>query len=101
MNLHILHIPMTETLRRPDGTRYCFSCRTHREFVYVVDSPIVTSWCPLDGDGTGAYYGPSASIRCETCGTTDGDMFPGTSREWNDLPWLSEKRSERNRHEPI
>ncbi len=87
MNLHILHTPMTETSRRPDGTRYCFECRTRRGFVYVVDSPIVTSWCPLDGDGTvefstGAWYGPSASIRCVTCGTTDGDIFPGTSREW-------------------
>ncbi len=86
---HILHIPMTEVSRRPDGTRYCFSCRKHREFAYVVDHPVVTAWCPLDGVGTvefstGAYYGPSASIRCETCDTTDSDMFPGTYREWGE-----------------
>jgi hypothetical protein len=89
MSGHILHTPMAETSRRPDGTRYCFECRNHREFFYVVDHPIVTTWCPLDGSGmvefsTGAYYGPSSSIRCETCGITDSDMFPGTYREWEE-----------------
>lgn len=63
---------MQETYRRPDGERWCFICRRVRAFVYVVDAP-------TDPE---SYYGPTPSIRCESCGTVDGDCFPGRQREW-------------------
>ncbi len=70
--------PLEETFRRPDGdVRWCFECRARRQFVYIVMSPIQP-----DDPEDWSYYGPSASIRCETCDTTDSDLFPGTSREW-------------------
>ncbi|MGC5249641.1 hypothetical protein ACPXB3_22285 [Gordonia sp. DT219] len=64
---------MTETLRRPDGERWCFRCRARRVFQYVVDAPTEPS-----------YYGPNTRIECGTCHLTDGDLFPGRSREWED-----------------
>ncbi len=92
---HMLVTPMQETSRRPDGERWCFRCRQRRPFAYVVESPIVTAWCDLDaprgedGEGvvewsTGAWYGPTPSIRCDACGLVDGDLFPGTWREWEE-----------------
>ena len=71
---HILRTPLHETYRSPDGERWCFACRTSRSFDYVVMAP----------DDPFSYYGPSPSIRCTTCGTVDGDCFPGTQREWDD-----------------
>jgi predicted transcriptional regulator len=88
VNLHILHVPMAEVLRRPDGVRWCFVCRKHREFEYVQSNPIVVCGCDLqtreEWVSTGAYYGPSFRIECGTCHTEDGDCFPGTWREWGD-----------------
>ncbi len=92
MNVHILHTPMTTTSRTPEGDtpRWCFRCRTRRQFVRVVSMPVIDPDAPMfDEDGTfspptGAYYGPSVAIRCGTCNTIDGDMFPGTWREWED-----------------
>jgi hypothetical protein len=62
---------MKEIHRETDGERWCFTCRKRREFMYVVTAPVGIS-----------YYGPNPSIRCGTCGAIDGDVFPGTSREW-------------------
>jgi len=71
--VHINRSPeMQEVVRRRDGeARYCFKCRTKREFLYIVTAPIVPD-----------YYGPIANIRCGTCNTSDGDLFPGREREW-------------------
>ena len=65
---------MRETVREQDGMeRWCFCCRAKRVFEFVVSSPVGIS-----------YYGPNAYIECVTCRTTDGDMFPGRYREWEE-----------------
>jgi len=64
--------PMKEVVRKRNGeARYCFKCRAKREFLYTVMAPTVPD-----------YYGPVADIRCGTCNTSDGDLFPGIQREW-------------------
>jgi hypothetical protein len=73
MTIHICREEMREVSRRSDGERFCFSCRTRREFLYIVDAPVGMS-----------CYGPSSRIECETCSTVDGDVFPGREREWMD-----------------
>lgn len=68
--------PMEEVMRKPDGEpRYCFVCRTRRAFDYVNMAPVPDRENP-------SYYGPTPSIECQHCHTTDGDMFPGRYREW-------------------
>jgi hypothetical protein len=63
---------MVEVVNRLDGkTRWCFTCRTRREFRYIVTAPTEPS-----------YYGPNADIKCSHCKTSDGDLFPGREREW-------------------
>lgn len=63
---------MKEVVRRRDGEpRYCFKCRTKREFQYIVTAPIEPD-----------YYGPIADVRCGACNASDGDLFPGRQREW-------------------
>lgn len=96
MITHIMHTPMEEVCRKVDGdSRWCFSCRRQQPFEYVVTAPIVSCWCPIDsprneqGEGavefnTGAWYGPSTQIECCVCHLTDGDLFPGRYREWED-----------------
>lgn len=64
---------MREHVRRPDGERWCFRCRTHRQFEYVVKVPVGES-----------YYGPYQYIECGTCHLLDGDLFPGRFREWDE-----------------
>lgn len=72
--VRICREPMEEVVNEPHGApRWCFKCRHVREFRYRVTQPTGFS-----------YYGPNPSIRCGTCGLTDGDMFPGRSREWDD-----------------
>ena len=44
-----------------------------RGFVFVVTAPVGPS-----------YYGPSLSVQCAACGTSDGDLFPGRTREWDE-----------------
>jgi len=77
MSVHVLSTPMEEVSRRSDGVRWCFVCRTRRDFAVVVSRPVVTSI-----DDTGCWYGPTSRIECAVCGTVDGDYFPGTGREW-------------------
>jgi hypothetical protein len=61
-----------EATRRPNGhPRWCYHCRTRRTFHFVTRVPDPSS-----------YYGPTPSVECATCGTRDGDMFPGRYREW-------------------
>lgn len=92
MTLHILRTPMEEVHRSPlhDGEpRFCFHCRKRRVFDFVVDRPIniAMDWYwPTDEElmDHESYYGPSRRIECTSCHTTDGDCFPGTSREWSD-----------------
>jgi hypothetical protein len=83
MSVHILRTPMEEIVRRPDGERWCFTCRERRDFEYVVEAPVIDPAIPLD-EQTGAYYGPTPHIECSVCKTWDGDCFPGTNREWGD-----------------
>jgi hypothetical protein len=63
---------MQEVRRQPDGDRWCFTCRQRRAFAFVVTAPVGPS-----------YYGPNCAVKCETCGTSDGDLFPGRYREWD------------------
>lgn len=80
MSIHILHTPMNEVHRATDGeARWCFTCRTKRTFEHVVDVPVCVT-----GNEAGCWYGPSHSIECSVCHTTDGDYFPGTEREWSE-----------------
>lgn len=70
--VHINHGPeMREVKREGRGERYCFRCRTRREFWFIVTAPIVPDW-----------YGPNCDIRCGHCHKSDGDLFPGREREW-------------------
>lgn len=71
--IHINHGPsMVEVVNRRDGEpRWCFVCRKRTEFRYIVTAPSEPS-----------YYGPNADIKCGRCNTSDGDLFPGNSREW-------------------
>lgn len=78
--IHICWEPQEETYRRPDGTRWCFTCRSRQPFDYVVMSPVEDR----DDPDTWSYYGPTPHIECATCHTHDGDVFPGCSREWSD-----------------
>ncbi len=80
MSVHILHTPMEAVHRSVIAeNRWCFHCRRRQTFEYVVERPIC-----ITGDETGCWYGPTRSIECAVCHTTDGDCFPGTQREWAD-----------------
>ena len=64
---------MVEHSRRSEGIKWCFACRKRVEFHYIVMAPNGFS-----------YYGPHAVIKCANCNTTDGDLFPGWQREWEE-----------------
>ena len=65
---------MREVRREPDGAvRWCFCCRKHRAFEFVVTAPVGES-----------YYGPNPGVECATCHLRDGDLFPGRYREWEE-----------------
>lgn len=65
---------LREAFRLRDGKeRWCFRCRAKRTFEYVAAAPIGMS-----------YYGPTPRVECATCHLTDGDLFPGNNREWED-----------------
>ena len=65
---------MKELSRKSDGTHWCFVCRKHSEFEFIVKVP----------DGF-SYYGPSCMVECANCKTVDADLFPGRAREWEEL----------------
>jgi len=71
----VVHInrsgPMRELHREELGERWCFKCRKRRGFAYIVTGEIEPS-----------YYGPSPAVKCNHCGISDGDLFPGREREW-------------------
>ena len=73
--VHVNHGPaMVEVVRRRDGQpRWCFKCRKRRDFLYIVTAPVEPDW-----------YGPHADVKCGTCDTSDGDLFPGRIREWEE-----------------
>lgn len=73
MSVHIHRTPMREIHRESYGERWCFTCRKRREFIYTISATVEPS-----------YYDPNAAVHCGTCGTFDGDVFPGCSREWSD-----------------
>jgi hypothetical protein len=65
---------MREVSRRSDGEpRWCFKCRKIRPFECVVIAPVGPS-----------YYDPNTYVKCSACGLTDGDLFPGRCRDWED-----------------
>jgi hypothetical protein len=64
---------MIEHSRRSLGVKWCFQCRTRSEFEWIVMVP----------DGF-SYYGPAVNIKCANCGASDGDLFPGYSREFGE-----------------
>ena len=70
--VHINYGPeMVEVVNRRDGqVRWCFACRQRREFRYIVMAPAVPDW-----------YGPNTYVKCASCKTSDGDLFPGRDRE--------------------
>lgn len=71
--VHVNHGPAMEEVKRDNlGERWCFHCRERREFFFIVTAPIEPS-----------YYGPNVDVKCGTCNTSDGDMFPGGYREWS------------------
>lgn len=72
MSIHILHTPCEMFREEPHGdVRWCFTCRKRVPFT-------IQYWRPIDPM---SYYGPHASVKCEQ-GHRDGDLFPGTYREW-------------------
>lgn len=72
--LHICRGPELETVvDKPNGEqRWCFTCRQRVEFRFVVEAPKEPS-----------YWGALPSIQCVN-GHTDGDLFPGRVREWDE-----------------
>jgi len=74
MEVHILYTAMKEYKRIPLGERYCFHCRKRRTFTNVLMVPAD----PM------SYYGPSAKVVCDICGTQDADVFPGWARTCED-----------------
>jgi hypothetical protein len=69
--IHIHHTPMTEHSRIDYGERYCFRCRKRRNFTCIISVPTDPY----------SYYGPTSAVKCDTCGTTDADLFPGLYRQ--------------------
>ena len=75
MTLHINWEPYETLSERPDGeVRWCFYCRKRVAFVRTIKRPVD----PM------SYYGPNATIKCER-GHDDGDLFPGSYREWEEI----------------
>lgn len=54
------------------GDKWCFRCRTRGEFFDILMVP----------DGL-SYYDPYWYRACGSCGATDGDLFPGWSRDYD------------------
>lgn len=53
---------------------WCFHCRARRAHLREIHRPT---------DIEGMWWGSTVRVRCAACRTTDGDMFPGTWREWD------------------
>ena len=70
MSIHIHRVDTKLVDAMPFGRRWCFVCRKRREFTKEIHAPVEMS-----------YYGPHVTIRGE-CGHVDGDLFPGSYREW-------------------
>lgn len=64
---------MREASREDTAIRWCFKERKRVMFQKVVTVPDEPS-----------YYGPHVYIECTSCGTIDGDCFPGHEREWEE-----------------
>ncbi|MCQ1951598.1 hypothetical protein NNX28_16900 [Arthrobacter sp. zg-Y859] len=62
---------MREVHREELGERWCFNCRKRRNFAYTVMAEVQPS-----------YYEPTPAVKCDGCGTSDGDLFPGRERVW-------------------
>jgi hypothetical protein len=74
VTLHIHRVPTHVVSRRTlPGQRWCFVCRKRVDFTMTIHAP----------DDPVSYYGPHASIECEH-GHSDGDIFPGRIREWDE-----------------
>lgn len=67
--------PMRVASRKSLGIKWCFRCRSRREFVKGVEVPTTEE---------GWYWGPTLRVECTSpeCGAVDGDLFPGQVREW-------------------
>lgn len=63
--------PRKRIAHESQGEKWCFRCRKRREFFYEV-------WADVEP----SYYDPNPSIKCGTCGLSDGDLFPGYERSW-------------------
>ena len=75
MTIHIHRVPTRIAGIRPHGeVRWCFVCRKRVSFTRTVRTPVD----PM------SYYGPHAVIECDR-GHVDGDYFPGTYREGEDV----------------
>lgn len=64
----------TKVLRRESlGVKWCFICRKRVEFIYTITTEIEMS-----------YHDPWPSIECVPAGHSNGDLFPGYIREWDE-----------------
>lgn len=52
---------------------WCFYERKRRAHLFEVHAPT---------DIEDMMWGPTAQVRCASCGKVDADCFPGTWREW-------------------
>jgi hypothetical protein len=74
VSVHVLYVP-TEVIREePWGKRWCFYCRKRVTFTKRIHAPTD----PM------SYYGPHVSVKCDPAGHHDGDLFPGSWREWGE-----------------
>ena len=77
---HITIIPTADERREPHGEpRWCFRCRKVQPFDYVMTIPVCEHI-----DDSGCWYGPTFSVECAVCHLTDGDLFPGRYRVWEE-----------------
>jgi hypothetical protein len=66
--------PIEVYQERSWGEHWCFHCRKRRTFTFRLKGEIEVS-----------YWGPWPEVSCDVCGTHDGDIFPGCSREWEEV----------------
>ena len=69
---------MHERNRWDEGVKWCFTCRKRVQFWQILRTPSME-----DLIATMGFYDHSRTVECEK-GHMDGDMFPGTSREWDE-----------------
>lgn len=85
----ICHAPAKHVLDREEvhsESSWCFRCRGRHDFmwrVYAVPQEATSALLDSDNPYADVWCEPYAQIECGSCGSVDGDLFPGWIREWD------------------